>query len=96
TTNVSQSGKIASSRLTVGDMAYETNPAIDRWVNWYTQTTGGRRTMTIGIERSDAYLRMARSEFRKIGLPEDLVWLAHVESVWNPNAVSPAAAGGLW
>ena len=96
TTNVSQSGNIASSFLTVGDMVYDSNPAIDRWVNWYTVTPGGRRTMTIGIERSSAYLKMARAEFRKAGLPEDLVWLAHVESVWNPNAVSPAAAGGLW
>jgi hypothetical protein len=96
TTSVSQGNSVASSRLTTGDMAYSTNPAIDRWVNWYTQTPGGRRTMTIGIQRSDAYLRMARAEFRRAGLPEDLVWLAHVESVWNPNAVSPAAAGGLW
>jgi soluble lytic murein transglycosylase-like protein len=96
TANVSQANYAGSSRLTIGDMAYSTNPAIDRWVNWYTSTPGGRRTMTIGIQRSNAYLKMARAEFRRAGLPEDLVWLAHVESVWNPNAVSPAAAGGLW
>jgi Transglycosylase SLT domain len=95
-TNVSQRGSVASSSLTIGDIAYTTNPAIERWVNWYTATPGGRRTMTIGIERSNAYLKMARAEFRRAGLPEDMVWLAHVESVWNPNAVSPAAAGGLW
>ena len=39
---------------------------------------------------------MARAEFRNAGVPEDLVWLAFVESVWNPRAVSPAAAGGIW
>ena len=50
----------------------------------------------VGIERSGAYLEMARAEFRKVGVPEDLVWLAFVESVWNPQALSPAAAGGLW
>lgn len=93
---VSQISSIRSSRLTVGDVAYSANPAIDRWINWYTSTPGGRRTMTIGIERSSVYLKMARAEFRRAGLPEDLVWLAHVESVWNPNAMSPAAAGGLW
>ncbi|HEX8091688.1 MAG TPA: lytic transglycosylase domain-containing protein, partial [Blastocatellia bacterium] len=93
---VSPVRSVRSSRLTVGDVAYSTNPAIDRWVNWYTSSPGGRRTMTIGIERSSAYLKMARAEFRRAGLPEDLVWLAHVESVWNPDAMSPAAAGGLW
>jgi membrane-bound lytic murein transglycosylase D len=77
-------------------MAYDTNPAIDHWINYYGSTPVGRRTMTIGISRSGSYLAMARKEFRNAGVPQDLVWLALVESVWNPRAVSPAAAGGLW
>ena len=84
----------APQQFTVGDMTFETNPAIEHWVNYYT--TNGRRTMVIGIERSNAYLEMARAEFRNAGVPEDLVWLASVESVWNPRAQSPAAAGGIW
>ena len=83
-------------RFTVGDMNFEMNAAIDHWTNYYASTAGGRRTMMIGIERSNTYLEMARAEFRKAGVPEDLVWLAFVESVWNPRALSPAAAGGLW
>jgi hypothetical protein len=85
-----------NSHLTVGDMAFETNPAIEHWMSYYTSSPIGKRTMKIGIERSDAYLEMARAEFRRAGVPEDLVWLAFVESVWNPRAVSPAAAGGIW
>jgi len=77
-------------------MAFETNDAIEHWMNYYTASPTGRRTMTIGINRSNAYLEMARREFRSAGVPEDLVWLALVESVWNPKAVSPAAAGGIW
>lgn len=84
------------SAFTVGDMAFDTNPAIEHWMNYYTATPVGRRTMTIGITRSKAYLEMAREEFRNAGVPEDMVWLALVESVWNPRAVSPAAAGGIW
>lgn len=84
------------AQLTVGDMTFQVNPAIEHWVNYYTTTKTGRQTMTIGITRSSAFLEMARQEFRRVGLPEDLVWLAHVESVWNPRAVSPAAAGGIW
>jgi hypothetical protein len=86
----------STQQFTVGDLAFETNPAIERWVNYYTTTGVGRRTMTIGIDRSSAYLEMARAEFRNAGVPEDMVWLAFVESVWNPRAVSPAAAGGIW
>ena len=85
-----------SSHFTVGDMAFDTNPAIEHWMSYYSATPIGRRTMTIGIARSNAYLDMARAEFRSAGVPEDLVWLAFVESAWNPRAVSPAAAGGIW
>jgi hypothetical protein len=86
----------AQRRYTVGDMAFDTNAAIEYWMNYYSATPGGRRTMMVGIGRSDSYLEMARAEFRSAGVPEDLVWLAFVESVWNPRAVSPAAAGGIW
>src|SRR5262249_43081485 len=75
---------------------FEKNSAVEHWINYYTTSQVGRRTMTIGIQRSGPYLQMAREQFRKAGVPEDLVWLAFVESVWNPGAVSPAAAGGIW
>lgn len=84
------------SQFTVGDMSFDTNPAIEHWMSYYTASPIGRRTMKIGFERSNAYLEMARAEFRRAGVPEDLVWLAFVESVWNPRAVSLAAAGGIW
>jgi hypothetical protein len=86
----------SQAHLAVGDMSFDTNPAIERWMSYYTSSTIGRRTMKIGFERSNAYLEMARAEFRSAGVPEDMVWLAFVESVWNPRAVSPAAAGGIW
>jgi hypothetical protein len=84
------------ANLTVGDMTFEMNPAIERWINYYTNTTGGRNTLNIGLKRSRQFIEMSREEFRRLGVPEDLIWLAMVESVWNPTAVSPAAAGGLW
>lgn len=86
----------SQTQLTVGDVDFDTNAAIERWIDYYTETPIGRNTLRIGIERSNTYLEMARAEFRSAGVPEDLVWLAFVESVWNPRAVSPAAAGGLW
>jgi len=91
-----EGGPISHGYFTVGDMAFDTNPAIEHWMNYYGVTPLGRSTLKIGIERSNSYLEMARAEFRSAGVPEDLVWLAFVESVWNPRAVSPAAAGGIW
>jgi hypothetical protein len=95
-TNGSEPLSNPRTEFTVGDVAFDTNPAIERWINYYGASAIGRSTMKIGFERSSSYLEMARAEFRSAGVPEDLVWLAFVESVWNPRALSPAAAGGIW
>lgn len=49
-----------------------------------------------GLDRSFKYLPHIRAEFAKAGLPQDLVWLAMVESQFHPKVVSRAGAGGLW
>jgi len=49
-----------------------------------------------GIIRSGAYLTEMKQIFRDAGLPEDLVYLPHVESSFNPNAYSKFGAAGMW
>jgi len=48
------------------------------------------------LVRGELYLPVIRRIFRDAGLPSDLVYLPHVESSFNPNAVSRAGAAGLW
>ena len=55
-----------------------------------------RATMERHLKRSERYLFYAREQFRARGLPEELAYLAFVESGFNPNAVSRAGAGGMW
>src|SRR5262249_10572418 len=63
---------VEQQQFTVGDMSFEPNSAIEHWMNYYTSTPMGRRTMRIGIQRCGSYLEMARAEFRHAGVPEDL------------------------
>jgi membrane-bound lytic murein transglycosylase D len=49
-----------------------------------------------GIIRSGAYLAEMKHIFREAGLPEDLVYLPHVESSFNPKAYSKFGAAGMW
>lgn len=49
-----------------------------------------------GLNRSVQYLPYVRAEFAKAGLPQDLVWLAMVESQFHPRATSRVGAGGMW
>ena len=53
-------------------------------------------TFQRGLDRSARYMPYIREYFRSQGLPEDLAWLAMVESMFRPDAVSPAGAGGMW
>ncbi len=54
------------------------------------------RTFQRGLNRSARYMPHLKEEFRMAGLPEDLAWLAMVESMFQPRVVSPAGAGGMW
>jgi membrane-bound lytic murein transglycosylase D len=49
-----------------------------------------------GVIRSGAYLAEMKQIFRDSGLPEDLVYLPHVESSFNPKAYSKFGAAGVW
>ena len=49
-----------------------------------------------GLVRSGAYIDAIRAVFREAGLPEDLAYLPHVESSFNPKAYSKFGAAGIW
>jgi membrane-bound lytic murein transglycosylase D len=58
--------------------------------------TKGRRVFTIWLERSGRYEAMIKSILNEHGLPENLLYLAMIESGFNPKAFSYARASGLW
>ncbi len=48
------------------------------------------------LARSTRYLPMIKEVFQEYGLPEDLAYLAMIESGYNTSAYSHAAACGMW
>jgi membrane-bound lytic murein transglycosylase D len=70
-------------------------PPVRQFVSYFTHGRG-RETFEAGLRRSGRYQEMARRIFREEGVPTDLVWLAQIESGWNPYAVSAAEARGIW
>ena len=57
---------------------------------------GIRERFMRGLEISRRYDRQFRKIFREAGLPEDLAYLPHVESSFQPAAKSSAGAVGMW
>jgi len=48
------------------------------------------------LSRSTRYLPLIKGVFQEYGLPEDLAYLAMIESGFSPNAYSHAHACGMW
>ncbi len=57
---------------------------------------GQKNRFEEGLIRSGAYIDEIRRVFRAEGLPEDLAYLPHVESSFNPAAYSKFGAAGMW
>jgi membrane-bound lytic murein transglycosylase D len=72
------------------------NEFVDIWIRYFTQTKGGRATYAKWLARSTRYEPMIRKVMKEEKLPEDLVYLAMIESGFNPRAASKAAAVGVW
>jgi len=70
------------------------NAKVQYFIDYYTGP--GRKVFTRWLERSTRYVPMMREIFREEGLPQDLAYLAMVESGFNPRAYSWAHAVGPW
>jgi peptidoglycan lytic transglycosylase D len=57
---------------------------------------GQKDRFRAGLIRSGAYIEEIKAIFREHGLPEDLAYLPHVESSYNPKAYSKFGAAGIW
>ena len=55
-----------------------------------------RVTMEHFLRNSQPYLEFTKAVFRTKGLPEELAYLAYLESGYNPLAVSRSRATGMW
>ncbi len=69
------------------------NSRIERWLEYYV--TSGRKYFGLWLRRSGKYVPWMKDVFIKEGIPEELVYVALVESGFNPVARSPKRAVGI-
>ncbi len=70
------------------------NEQVLAWVDHYANRHAD--TFEPGLVRSGRYLPMFREIFAEAGLPQDLVYMAHVESAYKTYAYSRARAKGIF
>jgi membrane-bound lytic murein transglycosylase D len=78
----------------VWDLPNLDHPRVDYWVERFT--TSKRGEFTRFLSRSGRYVPMISAKLEERGMPQDLIYLAMIESGFNPRAYSPAHASGLW
>lgn len=76
------------------DIPVTYNERVSNWIHYF-QTTG-RRSFRTWLERSARFLPVVEAELSRAGLPQDLVYVAMIESGFRPDAVSHAGAMGMW
>jgi membrane-bound lytic murein transglycosylase D len=84
----------AESDLVVWDLPATRNESVDRWIEFLAGRNYERTRLW--LERTGMYGPMIRGELRARGMPEDLLYLALIESGLSPRAYSKAAASGMW
>jgi peptidoglycan lytic transglycosylase D len=89
-------GKDALSRLQLPDFKVPITKSALRYVRFLTRTERGRDLFESWLKRSGRYAETIQEMLREWRLPEDLIWVAMIESGFDPRAVSPAGAVGLW
>lgn len=73
---------------------YETHERVEHYVARYTGPA--RSWVTERLARGTRFEPMIREKLRAAGLPEDMYYLAFVESGFDNHAYSRAAAVGIW
>lgn len=78
----------------LGEIPLDVTPLTEQWIKYFQGK--GRRYMEVYLQRSSRYLPMMKNTLRENQLPEDLVYVALIESGFSPLAHSHANAVGYW
>ena len=94
--DLDSAGTEALSKLQLPDLRLAVTRRTIKYVRFFTRTDRGRGMFETWLKRSGRYQEMIQGELRDRRLPEDLMWVAMIESGFDARAKSPAGAVGLW
>jgi membrane-bound lytic murein transglycosylase D len=76
------------------DIPIVINERVEHFVQYFQ--TAARKVFINWLARSERYIPFMKNLLRESGLPEDLVYMALIESGFNPYAYSRRKASGPW
>lgn len=82
--------------LTLPDIPIRWDERVIRYLEFFRDDPRGRALIRGWMARVERYGPMIRQTLRSEGMPEDILYLAMIESGFDPRARSDAGAVGLW
>ncbi|MCC6137616.1 MAG: LysM peptidoglycan-binding domain-containing protein [Bdellovibrionaceae bacterium] len=92
--STAQAGDLSDTEADINNLPAEFNAEVKEWIDYFQGR--GRKHMLRYLGRSTRYIPKMKEILKSHGLPEDLVYLALIESGFNGRAVSSARASGYW
>jgi membrane-bound lytic murein transglycosylase D len=86
----------SSSDAAEWDLPNLDNSRVDSWVKVFSTNPKVKSRFALWLDRKSTYEPMISAKLAERDMPQDLIYLAMIESGFNPKAQSPAKAGGLW
>jgi membrane-bound lytic murein transglycosylase D len=94
TSNSTTSTQSLQTDTTCSDFPIIVNNQVQAYIDLFQNQQ--RKSFSIWLSRSGKYLPLMQKELKEAGLPQDLAYLAMIESGYNQKAYSKANASGLW
>lgn len=83
-------------QLALPDLPVRWEPQVIRYLEFFKDDPKGRAIMTSWCRRMGRYRAIIERRLDEQGLPRDLIFLAMIESGFDPGATSLKSAGGVW
>jgi len=94
-TGITPSVADSSGSSTSWDLPNIDNARVDSWVKLFTTDQKVKSRFAVWLDRKSTYEPMISEKLAERDMPQDLIYLAMIESGFNPKAQSPAKAGGI-
>lgn len=85
---------VSKGKLPPSSIKLTMNDKVRAWIDYYTGS--GRERFERYLTRSGSYMPLMKEILRDYGIPEDVVYIALIESGFSAGARSYASAVGFW
>ena len=82
--------------LHMPDLPVRWHPRLIKYLEFYKDDPRGRNIMRAWLRAQGRFRDMMLERLRRAGLPEDLIYVAMIESSYDPGTRSRVGAAGLW